>query len=150
MAREKFGKFGSNKKEAYLAALREGLRRSTAARSVGVSRELIRQYREAFPGFGKEEEEAEDESCDRVEDSLFRAATGGNVTACQVWLYNRRPGRWKDQRNLKVMGLEDVLNQLPPDLAEETRRELAADVSGGGGGIPAGANGTPNGRGHQG
>lgn len=137
MARAKgqaaFAKFGDEKRDEYLAQLRSGCRRSTAARNVGVSRELVRLYRHATPGFAAEESAAEEEATDRVEDALFKAATAGNVTACQVWLYNRRSERWKDQRNLKVSGLEDVLSRLPPDFAAEVRRALALPVPGGNG-----------------
>ena len=36
---------------------------------------------------------------EEVEDALRQAALSGNVTAIQVWLYNRYPEMWKDQRN---------------------------------------------------
>jgi hypothetical protein len=140
MSATKFGKFGDNKKAAYLEALRGGNHRYTAARSVGVSAELIRLYRKAFPAFGDEEDEAEKEANGAVENALFQAAVGGNVTAQQVWLYNRCPERWKDQRNLNIRkGLEDM-----------TDEELLAVAAAGRGGVgaPAGAAGANgNGRG---
>jgi hypothetical protein len=100
----RFGTFGTKKREAYLRALREGNSRSTAARQAGVSRELVRQYRHATEGWAEEEAAAEEEAHGQVEDALFQAAVSGNVTAIQVWLYNRRPERWKDRRNHQVTG----------------------------------------------
>lgn len=97
-----FDKFDAEKREKYLQSLREGNSRSTAAVQAGVSRDLVWKYRKATEGWAEEEEAAEEEAHDLVEDALHQAAVSGNVTACQVWLYNRRPGRWKDRRNLSV------------------------------------------------
>ena len=33
---------------------------------------------------------------------VYTAAVSGNVTACQVWLYNRLPDAWADRRNIKA------------------------------------------------
>ena len=41
---------------------------------------------------------------DIVEDALFDAAESGNVTAIQVYLYNRVPERWSDKRNVQMTG----------------------------------------------
>lgn len=138
-----FQKFGEKRRAKYLDALREGNSRSSAARSVGVSPELVRLYRKATPGWEDLETEAEEEAHGKVEDSLFKTAINGNVTACQVWLYNRVPERWKDQRNLKLMGLDDVLSRLPPDFSREVRRALVEYIPGGSGSV---ANGDGTGR----
>lgn len=95
------GKFGDKKRSEYLALLREGYRRGAAARAVGVSPETVRNAYNGDPEFAKAVELAEIDACDIVEDALLEAAKSGNVTACQVWLYNRSPDRWKDQRNVK-------------------------------------------------
>jgi hypothetical protein len=116
-----FAKFGDKKRDAYLQALRDGNHRYTSARSVGVSAELVRLYRKEFPAFAEEEQQAEAEACGRVEDALFQAALTGNVTACQVWLYNRAPERWKDQRNLKLSMSDDDINRaIDQELARLT------------------------------
>jgi len=97
-------KFGKRRKQAYLDALRQGARRGAAAASVGVTRETVRLHRKKDPDFADAEEEAELEAHELVEDALFQAAISGNVTACQVWLYNRRPDRWQDRRNIQHTG----------------------------------------------
>lgn len=99
-----FAKFGAKKRAAYLQLLREGNHRCTSARGVGVSPELVRLYRKKYKAFGAEEIAAEEEACGLVEDALFQAAISGNVTACQVFLYNRVPDRWQDKRNVQVSG----------------------------------------------
>jgi hypothetical protein len=40
-------------------------------------------------------------SDDRVEESLYRNALGGNTTAQIFWLKNRRPDRWRDVQQLQ-------------------------------------------------
>jgi len=97
-------KFGKRRKQAYLDALRQGARRGAAAASVGVTRETVRLHRQKDPEFAKAEEQAEMEAHELVESSLFRAALSGNVTAAQVWLYNRMPERWQDKRNIQHTG----------------------------------------------
>jgi hypothetical protein len=96
-----FAKFGPEKRNAYLQLLRDGNALRTAARGVGVSPELVRLYRKATKGWRRQEEDARREAVGRVEDALFQAAVSGNVTAIQVYLYNRDPKRWQDRRNFK-------------------------------------------------
>lgn len=136
--RNKFGKFGERQRKKYLDALRSGVGKGEAARAAGVSRDLVRLYRTHHPSFLDDEAEAIDAATDRVENALFKAALDGNVTACQVWLYNRRANAWKDQRSLKA-------TIVRRSAAEMTDDELAAIASGGGRGIVAEAPAEPGG-----
>src|SRR5499427_9909815 len=88
--RRPFDKFGPTKRAQYLQLLREGNHRSTSARAVGVSHELVRLFKHSEQGkdFEDLEVDAEQEACGLVEDALYQAALSGNVVACQVWLYN--------------------------------------------------------------
>jgi len=90
------------KRAEYLDQLREGKRRGAAAEAVGVDRETVRLTYNSDPEFATAVEQAEIDACDIVEDALLEAAKSGNVVACQVWLYNRAPNRWKDQRNVRA------------------------------------------------
>ena len=126
-----FAKFGPEKRTEYLAALEEGQWRATAAKGVGVSRELVRLYRAEHPEFRVEEQEAERLSNEQVVNALFQAAISGNTTACQVWLYNRMPETWADRRNVQHTGAEggpiEIVNMTDDERAElmrETRDEL--------------------------
>jgi len=92
-------KFTDKKKKEYLDLLRDGGRRHASARSVGISPWTAVNHMNEDEEFRNEVELAEMEANERVEDALFMAAESGNVTAIQVWLYNRAPDRWTDKRN---------------------------------------------------
>jgi len=91
-------KFTDNKKDEYLELLRQGGRRYASAKAVGVTPQTVNAHVKDDPNFAKAVDEAEMEANEQVEDALFMTATSGNVTAMQVWLYNRAPGRWTDKR----------------------------------------------------
>ncbi len=55
-------------------------------------------------GFAEAVSEAESDAIGKVENALFEAAISGNVTAIQVYLYNRAPKRWTDKRNIRLAG----------------------------------------------
>jgi hypothetical protein len=95
-------KFTAKKRLAYLEALRGGARRCAAAESVGIHRETVRKVNRDDPEFAAAVDQAEMDANELVEDALYQASLAGNVVACQVWLYNRQPDRWRDQRNVKA------------------------------------------------
>ena len=117
-----FGKFGQKKKRAYLKLLSEGISKSAAAKAVGVSDELVRLYRKRFKSWAGEEEKAQMAANDIIEDALFATAKNGNVTACQVWLYNRSPDRWADMRRHELTGKDGG----PMEILALTASEQAA------------------------
>lgn len=94
--------FGDEKREAYLDHLRNGLRRMAAADAVGVVYSTVWRAIDADPDFRSAVNQAEMRADEEVEDALYQAAIAGNVTAIQVWLYNRRPDRWRDMRQLAI------------------------------------------------
>ena len=97
-------KFDSIKKAEYLEQLRNGHTRGYAATLTGVGRQTIYDHIKKDKGFGAAISEAEDDAIAKVENALFEAANSGNVTAIQVFLYNRNPKRWADRRNIQVSG----------------------------------------------
>lgn len=97
-----FEKFDETRRTAYLAILRDGGRRRAAARSVGIHPETVSRYIARHPAFADEVTLAEMEANEVVEDALFLAAKKGNVTAMQLWLYNRDPEHWSDRKVLKA------------------------------------------------
>ena len=97
-------KFDSIKKDEHLALLRQGHTRGLAASLVGIHRATVSIHMKKDRGFAKAVSEAEGDAVGKVENALFEAATSGNVTAIQVYLYNRDPRRWSDKRNIQIAG----------------------------------------------
>jgi hypothetical protein len=112
-------KFDTHKKEKFLALLREGSRRGKAAKAVGVTRQTVAEHCRADPDFAAQVSTAEIVADELVEDALYTAAINGNVVACQVWLYNRQPERWKDRRAIKLQAAGTAT--LPVDFWSTTR-----------------------------
>jgi hypothetical protein len=120
-------KFDDHRKAAFLDKLRAGLRRGAAAEAVGVHRNTVSNAIRDDPDFAEAVSQAELDACELIEDALFKAATQDrNVTAIQVWLYNR----WKDMRQAgRTDTLETLLAQLPADLGREIRQAIGRDLS---------------------
>lgn len=140
-------KFTDETQEAYLDLLREGKRRGQAAREVGIHRSTIADYRKLDAAFAAEERLAEMDAIEAVEESLYQTALAGNVTAQQVFLYNRAPDRWADRRNVQMTGAgggpieyadtspryhemtDDELRRREQEAADTLRREGQAAVA---------------------
>lgn len=105
-------KFDRQRKKAFLDLLRKGVRRSHACKKVGISRTTLHKHIEKYPHFREKINDAEMDANELVEDSLFKAALNGNVTAQQVWLYNRDPETWRDQRRPMVSNMLAVKEKL--------------------------------------
>jgi hypothetical protein len=97
-------KFDAARKEAFLDLLRKGVRRGAACRKVGIARQTFDNHVNKSKSFKADVMQAEMDANELVETALFRNAIDGNVTAQQVWLYNRVPETWQDKRNLTIGG----------------------------------------------
>jgi len=102
-------KFTTKKKKEFLRLIREdGMRRSAALAEVGITRQTLSAHIKDDPALADALDEAEMDQASKkneiVEDALFDAAESGNVTAIQVYLYNRVPERWSDKRNVQLTG----------------------------------------------
>lgn len=100
MAKQPLNKFDTLKREEYLQCISNGMRRGTAAKHVGVTRQTIFLHMQNDEVFKKAVSEAELDADEPVEDALYAAAKSGNVVAIQVWLYNRQPDKWADKRKV--------------------------------------------------
>lgn len=105
-------RFNATRQAQYLDLLRQGLRRGKAAEATGVTRQLVNKYIHENEAFAAEVDKAEMDAVELVEDALWKAATGGNVVAIQVWLYNRAPGRWADRRHVVTEDISVIVEQL--------------------------------------
>jgi hypothetical protein len=99
-------KLNDERREELLDRLRNGFRRMSACRSVGVAYGTFQEHVTRDPAFAEAVKLAEREANEAVEEALFDAAISGNVTACFGWLYNRDPEQWADRRNLRIGGAD--------------------------------------------
>ena len=97
-------KFDYIKKAEYLEHIRNGHTRGYAATLVGIHRSTIVDHMKADSSFAEAVSSAEGDAIGKIENALFEAATSGNVTAIQVYLYNRDKKRWSDRRNIQLAG----------------------------------------------
>jgi len=131
-----FEKFSGSKlkQEEYLKWLELGATLAGAAKKVGCSRLLIREYCKVNEDFFQKAEEARMRGFHHmtrdVEQSLYKSAKAGNMIAILTWLYNREPSVWRDMRSLTLKSVDDVIKLLPPGLAKALRPFLAGDVRG--------------------
>lgn len=89
-------------REMFLLRIAEGVPPENAAYEVKWTPAKLRRYL-ADPEFAELVAEASDLADGTVEAALFRLATKErNLGAIQMWLYNRRPDRWKDVRRIEV------------------------------------------------
>lgn len=100
-------KFDEERQAIFLDLLRQGYRRGQACKKAGIHHSTFNDLINTDPKFKTEVMYAEMEANEVVETALYSAAVGNakkkiqpNVTACQVWLYNRCPEVWADKRNI--------------------------------------------------
>tara|TARA_Y100001951_G_C11269431_1_gene257737 strand:+ start:582 stop:1070 length:489 start_codon:yes stop_codon:yes gene_type:complete len=94
--------FRGDKRQAYLAHLRNGMGRKQAARASGVSIRTVQRFVNQNAEWEEDRDEAEAEAVEAVESALFDSATGGNVSAAIFFLTNRSPDRWVDKRRPNI------------------------------------------------
>ncbi|MBU8921375.1 MAG: hypothetical protein KOO63_06100 [Bacteroidales bacterium] len=125
-------KFDDIKKAEYLKHLSEGHQRGYAATLVGVHRSTISDCVKADKKFAEAVSYAEADAVAKVENALFEAANSGNVTAIQVYLYNRDPKRWADRRNIHLAGAGGGPIKVEHDLSDEQLTEIIKSRGSGG------------------
>jgi hypothetical protein len=86
-------------REQVLEQLRNGLRRSTAARAVDLDPVILDLYLDYDHEFRAQVQTAELEARDRIEDALFVAAESGNVAAAARYLDEHQTGSTPSRRD---------------------------------------------------
>jgi len=120
-------KFTEERKKAYLELLRGGGRRHASARAIGISPWTAVNHMNNDPEFRAAVEQAEMEANENVENALYEAALAGNVTAIQVWLYNRAAGLWSDKRVAPVAIAQATAVSDAGAVAARARAEALTD-----------------------
>lgn len=128
-------KFDDARKAVFLDLLANGWRRGRACKKVGIHRSTFEKHLNTYPKFAEAVAQAEMDACEIIEEALFQNARGdpkrgipGNVTAQQVYLYNRCPERWADRRNPSVVikeksGLDEIREALRRGVATTTTEQ---------------------------
>lgn len=88
-------------RKAFLDAVAAGTPRLLAGIEVGWLPAKTRQLltNRSFLELVEIAEELADEG---IEQALYAKAKSGNMTAMQLWLYNRKPERWKDVKRIEM------------------------------------------------
>lgn len=119
-------KFGAEKRELYLEAIRKGGRRIESCKAAGIHYETLRLYVNSHPEFQKEIDTAEIIACEPVENALYQRALAGNLGAIVFYLTNRCAQRWSDRRNPPVYAnIEVTKDQKPADIIADLKKMLA-------------------------
>ncbi len=123
-------KFDTIKRNEYLELLRQGHTRGLAASLVGIHRATVSTHMKKDSEFAEAVSEAESDAIGKVENALFEAATSGNVTAIQVYLYNRNPERWADRRSIRSGGEGDkpIKTETIIQVVSENAKRLTEEI----------------------
>lgn len=93
---------GEAKKEAILLSLKDGSTVSAACHACGISRNTFYSWLKEDSAFATKVDEAQKSRIQHVEDSLYKKAIEGNMTAIIFFLCNREPERWKNVNKVEA------------------------------------------------
>lgn len=119
-------KFDEERKARFLELVAKGYGRTKACVKVGITRQTFGRHYDKSEKFRAAVLDAEEEANDVVEMALYKTAIDGNVTAQQVWLYNRASDRWADRRNISLSG--DNKNPIRVEMRDYSDDQLRAII----------------------
>lgn len=114
--------FTPEKQQRFLDLVAAGCRPIRAGEIVSISTATLYRLRQNSPEFAKAWEEAEEKAAAPIEEALYEAARNGTEWAVKMWLHNRTPHRWKDQRRVQIE--QDVTVNLEVGTSIERIAEL--------------------------
>lgn len=85
--------------ERWIAALSRGVGPMAAGAEVNWSPAKVKRLI-SDPDIANIMQDIEDAKDEHAEYRLFQSVDAGNMTAIQMWLYNRRPDRWRDIKKI--------------------------------------------------
>jgi hypothetical protein len=83
-------------------AIKDGATQKAAAKMSGITPESLSIWKTKFPAFRETVERAQGEAQVFAEQSLYRMAAKGNVTALTFWLKNRHPSEWQESQRREI------------------------------------------------
>lgn len=105
-------RFDAAARAAYLAALREGVRRGAAARELGFDRHVADGYIAEHADFAAAVLDAETDATELVEEALFQSAVSGNVNAGRLWLERGESRKSQRRDSSPVADFDDAFDPL--------------------------------------
>ncbi len=89
-------------KPVIIESLKDGATVSAACGGAGINRNTFYKWYEQDPEFAKEVDAAQKSRVHHVEDSLYKKAMAGNLTAIIFYLCNRAPEKWKNVQKVEA------------------------------------------------
>lgn len=86
---------------------RDGLTEKQISHNMGIGVSTLAEWKNRFPELLEALKNGKEVADYQVENALFEAAIGGNITAMIFWLKNRRPDKWRDKPEPERSGEED-------------------------------------------
>ena len=96
----------------------------------GIGKDAFNRYKHDYAELREVLKESTDELILKLEDTLFKKALGGDITALLFSLKNLAPQRWADKQQVQLSG--EVTNNTDPSFADtfkaymETKHEKAS------------------------
>lgn len=87
--------------ERFIDLVADGCPEVNAALEVGWTPRVMQSYLQDS-SFRDMVSAARDRADGTIEQKLFAVAKGGNMTAIQMWLFNRQPERWRDLKRIEI------------------------------------------------
>lgn len=112
----------------YLA--QEGKTEDEIAERLGVSKATITNWKQAHPEFLAALKTSKEQADSLVEESLYKKALKGDVTACIFWLKNRQPAKWREKQEVETVGSLKVEHSGKLSLSIEQVIQEYADAIG--------------------
>ncbi|MDB8545796.1 hypothetical protein PNV01_13385 [Turicibacter sanguinis] len=110
---------------------RDGLSQQQIADNLGISLTSLKNYKKKslpiLTAIKKGKEVADYE----IENALYNAAIGGNVSAMIFWLKNRRPDKWKDKKEpseIEIMKRELELKEKKLDFEFQKLNDMEEQI----------------------
>lgn len=76
---------------------------------MGIIKATFYDWRKRFPAFDKALKLSKEVADRQIEQSLFKSAKEGNITAQIFWLKNRKSKEWRDKHDVEVSGETKVI-----------------------------------------
>lgn len=81
-----------------------GCNDTTAAAHLGISRRTLHNWKKKSKIIATAIEIGKATVDTRVENALLTQALKGDVRACEIWLRNRKPDKWREKKELDING----------------------------------------------